>query len=122
MDARKEDLSSDSITESAKTSNGDSATRQPAVRASRAQILASNIYNFVVTAAALGSSLRSIEEEEDMHLARDEASTQENVDLESHSGDDVQLLRLRLKKQEVIIFPDPNYLCCVVQDLEKNAR
>ncbi|EHY57455.1 hypothetical protein HRR83_002939 [Exophiala dermatitidis] len=35
--------------------------------------------------------------------------------------DEVQLLRLRTKHQEIIIFPDPNYICCVVQKMGNKA-
>lgn len=34
---------------------------------------------------------------------------------------DVQLLRMRTKKHEVIIFPDPKFLCCVIQEVGRNG-
>jgi hypothetical protein len=33
----------------------------------------------------------------------------------------VQLLRLRIKSREIIVFPDPQYLCCVVQRVGKQG-
>lgn len=74
-------------------------------------------------------SLAKIEAASDSLAVRTEASkgTSERSDSSLSSvpiltDNDVQLLRLRLKKQEVIIFPDPKYLCCVVQDMDKNTR
>ena len=32
-----------------------------------------------------------------------------------------QLMRLRIKSREIIIFPDPQYLCCVVQRIGKQG-
>lgn len=127
-DTRQNDLSSASIgasnepADSAETEDESAATGESELKVSRAQILASSIYNFVATATTLGSALRNIDGEENKALARDETSNQGQVDVESQAEDDVQLLRLRLKRQEVIVFPDPNYLCCVVQDLDKNSR
>jgi len=98
------------------------------LKVSRAHMLASSIYAFVAAAAVLGESLRSIDTENSPFpgrpgaAERDQAGNARDSDSNRQAEDDVQLLRLRLKKQEVIIFPDPNYLCCVVQDLEKDHR
>lgn len=40
----------------------------------------------------------------------------------SSKEDQVQLLRLRTKRQEIIIYPDSNYICCVVQSVGKQAN
>lgn len=43
-------------------------------------------------------------------------------DVDTHDkagGDEVQLLRMRTKRQEIIIFPDTKFLCCVVQAVGK---
>ncbi|KAK5954373.1 hypothetical protein OHC33_004095 [Knufia fluminis] len=94
----------------------------------RAQAMASSIYAFVAAAAVLGESVRSIDTENSSIAGRPggvdnvQAGSGTDSNSKSQAEDDVQLLRLRLKRQEVIIFPDPNYLCCVVQDLEKGPR
>lgn len=95
---------------------------------SRAQVLAGSIFAFVAAAVDLGGSLQNLTDmDEPLSGVQDTTrdGSQENSDSTQTnvlSEDDVQLLRLRLKKQEIIIFPDPNYLCCVVQDLERNIR
>lgn len=94
----------------------------------RAQMLASSIHGFVAAAAVLGESIRSVDNESSMFSGRpgieedDQAGSATVVGQKAQAEDDVQLLRLRLKKQEIIIFPDSKYLCCVVQDLEKSPR
>lgn len=96
---------------------------------SPAQILAESIYTFVAAAGALAGSLGKIDLLADAPSTRNEAGRvgAQKDDLTaastaSQTDSEVQLLRLRLKKQEVIIFPDPQYLCCVVQELEKPSR
>lgn len=97
---------------------------------SPAQVLAESICTFVVSAAALAESLGKIDtlgNDASTALADSSRGRQEKDDpsppsTASQADDDIQLLRLRLKKQEVIIFPDPKYLCCVVQDMEKSTR
>lgn len=95
--------------------------------ASNTRLLASSIFGFVAAATALGESVCSIEQGNQSLTGRASAEkesqdTKPGISSQSQPDGDVQLLRLRLKKQEIIIFPDPNYLCCVVQDLEKNLR
>lgn len=106
----------------------EASTQEP--RLSRAQILAGSIFAFVAAAVDLGGSLQNLVDQGES-LPGTEGTTKESSQdnsnptqpkLDTQSEDDVQLLRLRLKKQEIIIFPDPNYLCCVVQDLERNVR
>jgi len=93
-----------------------------------AQMLASGIHAFVAAAAVLGESMRSVDNGSSMLSGRprikddDQAGSAPLVDQKARGEDNVQLLRLRLKKQEIIIFPDSKYLCCVVQDLEKSPR
>lgn len=106
----------------------DSKTTAPTL--SPAQVLAESICTFVASAAALAESLRSIDTLGgdastalvDAGRGRQEKDEPAAPSTASQGDDDVQLLRLRLKKQEVIIFPDPKYLCCVVQDMEKGTR
>lgn len=117
-------------TESTKPASDASDLPVEEPKMSRAQVLAASIYAFVAAAVDLGSSLQSVENR-DSSVSRTQdiaKSASQNVGshgylkTEAYAEDDVQLLRLRLKRQEIIIFPDPNYLCCVVQDLDKNAR
>lgn len=96
---------------------------------SPAQVLAESIYTFVASAAALAESLGKIDIPGDASTTlTDSGRGRQGKDdsissaTTSQADDDVQLLRLRLRKQEVIIFPDVKYLCCVVQDIEKSAR
>lgn len=97
-------------------------------KVTRVQMLASSIYAFVTAAAMLGDTLRSIDTKNSSITGRqgigeeDQAMDTTNTDPKGQTEDEVQLLRLRLKKQEIIIAPNPNYLCCVVQDLEKSQR
>lgn len=96
---------------------------------SPAQILAESIYTFVASAGALAESLGKIDLLADASSTRKEAGRVDSqkddptaASTASQTDGEVQLLRLRLKKQEIIIFPDPHYLCCVVQELEKVSR
>lgn len=96
---------------------------------SPAQVLAESICTFVASSVAVAESLRNIDALGDTSAApadsgrgRREKDGLAPSSTTSPADDEVQLLRLRLKKQEVIIFPDPKYLCCVVQDMEKSAR
>lgn len=88
-----------------------------------AQILASNIHMFVLSATALSASVSSVDRQARMSPRRNEEDKEadEGRHLSNTAEADIQLLRLRLKRQEVIIFPDTKYLCCVIQDLEKSA-
>ena len=37
-------------------------------------------------------------------------------------GNEVQLLRMRTKRQEIIIYPDTKFLCCVIQTVGKSGQ
>ena len=88
-----------------------------------AQLMASSIHSFVVAAGQLSQAVQKIEKKAVSELSRDsDTNTTSDASTAQDPEDDTQLLRLRMKKQEIIIFPDPNYLCCVVQDLERNTR
>ena len=43
-------------------------------------------------------------------------------DAEGDAEDDVQLLRMRTKNYEIVIFPDRKFLCCVIQDITKGLQ
>jgi len=94
------------------------------------EILAASVFQFVNNAASLGLTLGSISgnpgisggavsyKDSSSATSNQEASAAE----EEHprmKDDEVQLLRLRTKYQEIIVFPDPNYICCVVQKVGK---
>ncbi|ETI23297.1 hypothetical protein G647_05097 [Cladophialophora carrionii CBS 160.54] len=96
------------------------------------EILASSIFQFVNNANVLGKTLGATSRGgprtngtftasaygEGTDSANNERSSEEDAE-SGPSEDEVQLLRLRTKHQEIIIFPDPNYICCVVQKMSK---
>lgn len=102
-----------------------------------ATALATTIFDFMKAAGSLGATLTTVAEEQNLddasHLRRADATgtgagtegLTEEVDAR-RTDSQVQLLRLRVKHREIIIFPDPQYLCCVVQRVTKqhsgNAR
>ncbi|EXJ86514.1 hypothetical protein A1O3_03465 [Capronia epimyces CBS 606.96] len=92
------------------------------------ELLASSIFQFVTNADALGVTLGTVSRgttgsegphggsghSDDTTGSKQDAGNEEESD-QTRGEDDVQLLRLRIKHQEIIIFPDPNYICCVIQ-------
>lgn len=96
------------------------------------EILAATIFQFVNNANALGETLGAVswngaradgpftagDYSVGMYPSKKERSSEDDAENGSR-GDEVQLLRLRTKHQEIIIFPDPNYICCVVQRVGK---
>lgn len=88
---------------------------------SQIEALARGVYDFVVAAESLGSTVQAIKQQQQSTYSTGtykERGSDNPEEVESLGREDVQLLRLRLVRQEVIIFPDPKYLCCVVQGLE----
>jgi hypothetical protein len=88
------------------------------------EILAGSIFQFVQSAASLGTTVGSTSM---LHSSTDSVlNSRPDVPGEddgSIAGDDeVQLLRLRTKNQEIIVFPDSNYICCVVQKVGKASN
>ena len=99
-----------------------------------AEVLARSIFQFVETATLLGTTLCSVASQSEKddgasflrsrhgdNLASDGSKTA--MDDSEDLGDEsqVQLMRLRIKSREIIIFPDPQYLCCVVQRIGKQG-
>ncbi|KAI1617471.1 hypothetical protein EDD37DRAFT_646319 [Exophiala viscosa] len=92
------------------------------------EVLASSIFQFVnnagFLATTLGTTSRQILGAQNTNFAsgesenKDGAATEDEIDNKADE-DEVQLLRLRTKHQEIIVFPDPNYICCVVQRMGK---
>jgi hypothetical protein len=96
----------------------------------RAEKLASEIFHFVSVASSLASALQStVTPKGSSGMYKDgvgyqpsqkETSigkTEQEVD-----SNEVQLLRMRSKKHEIIIYPDPKFLCCVVQNMERHSN
>ncbi|KIW17284.1 hypothetical protein PV08_04475 [Exophiala spinifera] len=112
---------------SADGTNKPSAVEDTGSRPRPAEALAASVFQFVTSASFLGQTLGSTSRhvsgvEASLSAAGYSAAAQspksEVVDEESDirdSEDEVQLLRLRIKHKEIIIFPDANYICCVVQ-------
>jgi hypothetical protein len=91
--------------------------------------LAAAIFQFMKVAESLGSTLTSISKEEVLDdsvgqrsdagfRAQDRNLQAEDSDSRRHDSQ-VQLLRLRVRQREIIIFPDVHYLACVVQRIGK---
>ncbi len=97
-----------------------------------AEELASSVFQFVTSASFLGTTLCSVAVqvgEEDGAALRhprqgdnlsNETALEDSEDVRGESQ--VQLIRLRVKSREIIIFPDPHYLCCVVQRVGKQGN
>lgn len=90
------------------------------------EILAASVFQFVNNAASLGLTLGSISRNSGISGAvsyKDSSTSNLEASAEEEhprtKDDEVQLLRLRTKYQEIIVFPDPNYICCVVQKVGK---
>ena len=111
--------------ESVENENIDSAQH---ARASPAAELATSIFHFVQIADSLGMTLSTIAAEQESDDFTPQRGELEQIT--SDAGEDgavhtdssqIQLLRLRIKHREIIIFPDPRYLCCVVQRQGRQA-
>jgi hypothetical protein len=99
-----------------------------------AETLAASIFGFVHSATLLGRAIgTSHNNQESRDAARagvfetvpNPADDRKHPDDEGQSTpreDQVQLLRMRTRRQEIIIYPDPSYLCCVVQSVGKQAN
>lgn len=94
-----------------------------------AEELAASVFQFMTAAGALGSTLATVSAQQDREGGMQQS---ENKTSAAHTGNDdtvdevfdqadaqIQLLRLRIKQQEMIVFPDPRYICCVVQRVGK---
>ena len=92
--------------------------------------LAAAILSYVTAASALGSvMLSTVTIKHQGNGARDAMTQQTKVTADGTAetgdhdtggtGDELQLLRMRTKRQEIIIYPDSKYLCCVVQSVAK---
>ena len=94
--------------------------------------MAASIFQFVKVANSLGTTLGTISAEHELEdsnplrrLGPDTRSEQNNGAVDEsealRADSQVQLLRLRVKHREIIIFPDQRYLSCVVQRVGKQS-
>jgi hypothetical protein len=97
-------------------------------RPTRAEKLAADIFRFVSVASSLSSSVHSAASSKGSSGAytngngyrsvQDDTSSERGAQ-EATEPNEVQLLRMRSKKHEIIIFPDPKFLCCVVTNTKR---
>ena len=95
------------------------------------QKLAASIMTFVTAGEGLGGNLEGLTPESTQNNLRrkmtfsDDKQTGTRYSVDGEDGvsnavdHELQLLRLRTKAQEIIIYPDQKYLCCVVQSTGK---
>lgn len=88
---------------------------------SHAQRLASTIYEFVGASSKLAACVQEASILPDATGSDAHRSGAEGNENSAGTENDVQLLRMRTRKQEIIIYPDQNYLCCVIQNLPGSA-
>lgn len=115
-------------------SGGEGVASQNKLLMSPAETLALAVFGFVHSATLLGHAIGRSHNHQDSQVAPranvfDSVQTQSGGyqrqlgEEESTSKEDqVQLLRMRTKRQEVIIYPDTKYLCCVVQAAGKQTN
>jgi hypothetical protein len=98
-----------------------------------AEELASAIFQFVSASNFLSSKMEILSvpklDRLDITSLSNEAKNatpkhQVDKDADTHdkAGGEVQLLRMRTKRQELIIFPDTKFLCCVIQAVGKAGQ
>ncbi|KAL9106651.1 MAG: hypothetical protein Q9227_008371 [Pyrenula ochraceoflavens] len=119
------------------TLDGNASTETKPVRKtpSPAELLASSVTQFVSAATQLRlhinptaseSEARSLfltnPAKETLPSGNGRPNKPAESEMEDAIDDDVQLLRMRTKNHEVIIFPNTKFLCCVVQDHSKGAQ
>ena len=66
-----------------------------------------------------GTSFRRSQQGDKVGLDTSKTGSEESEHIRDESR--VQLMRLRIKSREIIIFPDPQYLCCVVQRIGRQG-
>ena len=96
-----------------------------------AEQLASAIFEFVSASNSLSSRMELLSVQNSGRLDITSLSNEENnarskhhigKDADAHDkvgGNEVQLIRMRSKRQEIIIYPDTKFLCCVIQAVGK---
>jgi len=99
-----------------------------------AEQVASAIFHFVSASNALSSKMEilSIQQARRLDITSlateaTAAASKQSVDNESDTHDksglnEVQLLRMRTKRQEIIIYPDTKFLCCVIHSVGKPGQ
>ena len=93
--------------------------------------LASAIFEFVSASNTLSSKMELLSVQNSGRLDITSLSNEESnarskhhvgKDVDTHDkagGNEVQLIRMRTKRQEIIIYPDAKFLCCVIQAVGK---
>ena len=99
-----------------------------------AEQLASAIFQFVSASNPLSSKMEMLSVQQARRLDitslgnEEKSATQKRRDDKDADSNDktganeVQLLRMRTKRQEIIIFPDTKFLCCVIQAVGKSGQ
>jgi hypothetical protein len=96
-----------------------------------AEQLASAIFEFVSASTSLSSKMELLSMQNSGRLdiaslshednnGRSKAHVGKDTDTyDKAGGNEVQLIRMRTKRQEIIIYPDTKFLCCVIQAVGK---
>jgi hypothetical protein len=124
-------FSSEQGTQSERSQEKEVLTKYANEEPTAAEELASAIFQFVSASNSLSSKMEILSAQKSDRLditslsnERKNMTSQHHVGKDAHThdstgGSDVQLLRMRTKRQEIIIFPDTKFLCCVVQAVGK---
>ena len=122
------------------SSNGDTSSQEAAderndgitTRPTPLETFAASIVSFVSSATATSEALRpsllgdsTNQDQYRLLNGKDAGNGSAAVDKDTDQrttveGSEVQLLRMRTKKHEVVIFPDNKFLSCVVQEIGKH--
>jgi hypothetical protein len=95
-----------------------------------AERIASEVFQFVSTATSLASSLQSTATPDGGSTRFKSGTSYKSAQYDQSAAtaehyvnaNEVQLLRLRSQRYEIVIFPDSKFLCCVVQNMERHSR
>ena len=123
-------LNEDEGTEISETTSTSERQENPKQEPTPAEILAAAVVTFVSSATSVSGGLRdalSGASSRANPFGMLNGATQNQSQTNFEKGDseagrgatEVQLLRMRTKKHEVVIFPDNRFLCCVVQEVGK---
>lgn len=123
-------LKEDDGTENSETTSTSEHQEKPRQDPTPAEILAASVITFVSSATSVSGGLRDAlsgasNRANPFGMLNGGTQNQSHTNLEKDDSDpgrgatEVQLLRMRTKKHEVVIFPDNKFLCCVVQEVGK---
>lgn len=124
--SRQDEQGTNKVKEEEQGASGQQEEDSPRGKQPPVEVLAASVFQFVQNASSLGLTLGSVSRNSGMAGAasyRDSSTSKQEASAEEDrprtKDDEVQLLRLRTKYQEIIVFPDPHYICCVVQKVGK---